>query len=167
MTPSISRRILALALTLFTATMSAVVPAAATEQAVFSGRVLSPDGVTPRGGVVVSLLNVETRETFSSTPTGDEGAFHIDTAPAGSYQVAAETPDGAFVAPGTFELQAGANKPLAFKLAPTASVAPAQSGGGGPDHSIWQYVVGSLVFIGALFVIDDSGEDVEEDASAF
>lgn len=168
MTPSISRRILALALALFTAAVSAAAPVAAAEQAVFSGRVLSPDGITPREGVVVSLLNVETREVFSSAPTGDEGAFRIETAPAGSYQIAAETPEGAFVASEALEIQAGANKPLAFKLAPGTThpeMAPARSSGG--NRQIWQYVVGSLIFVGAVFVIDDAGKNVEEDPSAY
>lgn len=168
MTPSISRRVLALTLVLFTATVSVVTPVAAAEQAIFSGRVLNPDGITPRGGVVVSLLNVESRELFSSPPTGDEGAFRIETAPAGSYQLAAETPEGAFVASEALELQAGANKPLAFKLAPgtaNPSLAPARSGGG--DRPMWKYIVGGLVFIGAVFAIDDSGKNVESPDSAF
>ena len=168
MTLSNSRRILALILTLFTAAMSAVAPVAAAEQAIFSGRVLNPDGISPRDDVVVSLLNVETREVFSSSPTSDDGTFRIETAPPGSYRLAAETPEGAFVAPGAVDLQAGANKPLAFKLAPgatTPALAPAASSGG--DRHIWEYVVGVLVFLGAVFVIDDAGENVEEEGSAF
>jgi len=89
-------------------------PRAWAADATLSGRVFGSDGSTPRAGVSVHLVRGEGEQVFSSTTSAD-GAFAIG-APAGSYTVLVDTPDGAFVHGQPVEVQAGANPPLALAL---------------------------------------------------
>ena len=170
MTPSYSKRVAALALTFATASLMIGTPAWSGDNALLTGRVLQPDGATPRSGVVVALLGDEALETFRSAPTGDEGAFKIDAAPAGAYTLVAETSQGAFVGAAQVDLTAGENPPLALTLQPQASIAtlaPAQSGTRNKLPTWATYSITGLIVITAVVLIDEVTEDVEDPASPF
>ncbi|NIM64124.1 MAG: hypothetical protein GTO30_21480, partial [Acidobacteria bacterium] len=125
-----------------------------------SGRVMETDGLTPRSGVVVALVDDENRLVYRSEPTNEEGAFQIDSAPAGGYKLLAETDDGAFLASNDFQLGAGDNKPVALKLTPAAqasnvTIAPGQAGA---ESSWWQWVIAGTIIIAGLLVVSDASE---------
>ena len=165
------RRGLALMLIATTGSMLLITSAWPSENALFAGRVFQPDGVSPRVGVVVALFDDESGKVFRSQPTDDEGAFSIDSAPAGSYAVVTEAPEGAFMAGEEVQLEQGANRPLSLTLTstpPAGTLAPAQASGSksGLSAPVKWGITGGII-IAALFVIDDLSEDKEETASDF
>jgi hypothetical protein len=83
-----------------------------------SGRVVAQNGADPRPGVVVTLFEPATERAFHSSPTDAKGAFSIDSAPAGSYSLVVETPEGAFLASDNLQLAPGVNRPLSLALKP-------------------------------------------------
>jgi hypothetical protein len=130
-------------------------PALAGSNAVFRGRVLDADGVSPRSGVVVTLVDESARKTFDSAPADARGYFRIDSAPAGTYAVVARASEGAFLAADAVTLNAGANKPLALALKAGA----ATEGGGTPPQNekmaSWlKWVIVGGIAIGGLIVAD-------------
>jgi len=88
----------------------------AADGAVLAGRVVDREGFTPRAGVVVRLVDVDSERSFASTPTGEQGAFRVEGAPAGSYAVLAETEEGKYLAADRIELAAGDNTPVQLAL---------------------------------------------------
>ena len=107
-----------IAVTLVLAMAFAFVPhvAMASVGASLSGRVFQADGITPRTGVTVSLVDDTTEGMWRSEPTRDNGGFRIEQAPAGSYTLVVETQEGAFISPEPVALQPGTNQPLALAL---------------------------------------------------
>ena len=172
MTPT-SRRPLALALALSLTILPLAVPAARADQTLFQGRVLQKDGITPRHGVVIALVDTETREIFRSSRTGEEGAFRIANAPAGPYAVVAETDAGAFLAAEYVQLTNGENRPLALILRPAEPsrvIAPGKAGAPGTglaDKVWWQWLVGGAIVVIALWAIDDATKSSETTATSF
>lgn len=83
-----------------------------------SGRVLTQSGVDPRPGVVVTLVAPASALAYRSSPTDARGAFTIDTAPAGSYALVVEAPEGAFLAASNLVLAPGVNRPVSLALKP-------------------------------------------------
>ena len=149
MTSPLTRRLLAFHLAIATFVFASFMPVVHAEQALLSGRVMEPDGITPRSGVVVALVDDENRLVYRSDPTNEEGAFEIDSAPAGGYKLLAETDQGAFLASNDFQLVGGENKPVALKLSPgeqnsNATIAPGQAGAGA---SWWQWAIAGSIIV--------------------
>jgi len=162
MSPS-TRRLMALQLAMATFVFASIVPVVHAENALLSGRVMETDGFTPRSGVVVALVDDDNRLVYRSDPSNDEGAFQIDSAPAGGYKLLAETDEGAFLASNDFKLASGENKPVSLKLtsgAPTsnATLAPGQTGAGGA--SWWQWAIAGSIIVAGLLVVADASESV-------
>jgi hypothetical protein len=170
MNASPGRRALALTLTLSTLWLLAAVPALPDDGARFSGRVFRSDGATPRPGVVVALVEPDSHRIYRSGPTNDEGAFAIDSAPAGTYTLLAEVEEGAYLAANSLELRDGDNRPLALALQEqpaNANLAPGQStaGGGFPTWAKW-LIAGGIVVLGAV-LISDATDEPETEVSPF
>jgi len=138
----------------------------------FEGRVFGADGVSPRPGVVVALFDEGSGGVFRSDPTDEAGAFRIDAAPAGSYAVVTEAPEGSFLAGDNVELASGTNRPLSLTLTatpPTRSLAPGQTQSGqksGPSAAVKWGITGGIA-LAALFLINELTDDSEETASDF
>lgn len=147
-----------------------VSPTWADTNAVFTGKVLESDPPTPMAGVVITLVDPSSEETFSSDETDDDGLFRVDNAPAGSYRVVAETPQGAYLASDAVNLSAGDNRPVSLSLNGAApnyqSGAGGQQtqGGGLPTWAKW-VIVGGIVVIGAAAVASVTSDDDETPAS--
>jgi hypothetical protein len=153
------RRAVAGALVVAIAAAVANLPAVAASNALFRGRVLDADGVTPRAGVVVALLDVEKKQSFESAPADDRGYFRIDAAPAGSYAVVARAKEGAFLAASSVALSPGENKPLALSLKSAGSGGAAGGGGAAAATrtaiSTWmKWVIVGGIAVGSLVVAD-------------
>ena len=167
MTSPMTRRLLAFQLALATFVFVSFAPLARADDARLSGRVMETDGFTPRSGVVVALVDAENRLVYRSDASNEDGAFRIDTAPAGGYRLLAETDQGAFLASDDFKLAAGENKPLALKLNPTVrtpntTIAPGQTGEG---STWWQWAIAGTIVAAGLLVVSDAGSTDEPAAS--
>jgi len=127
----------------------------------WGGRVYQPDRVTPREGVVVSLVGEQER-TFRSEPTRSDGAFTLDSLPAGTYSLRVETPEGVFVSDRSLEMQNGSNRPMALALGSFPGNAAQEQGIGGPGSRTTEYIVAGLVFVFALFIILELTDDANE-----
>lgn len=168
MAPSFFRRLVAGALVLTMTLLVANLPAAAGSSAVLRGRVLEADGVNPRPGVVVTLVDEANQKTYDSAPADSRGYFRVDSAPAGTYAVVARASEGAFLAADSVNLTAGENKPLALALKANAA-----AGGGGAENprgnkmSGWLKwtIVGGIV-VGGLIVANSIIKE-EKPASGF
>ena len=167
MTSPLSRRLLAFHLAVATFVFAGLVPLQAADNALLTGRVTESDGFTPRDGVVVALVDNDNRLVYRSEPTGDDGAFRIDSAPAGGYYLLAETGDGAFLASDDFSVAAGANEPVALKLTPAqnsnVTMAPAQASAG--STSWWQWAIAGTIVVAGLLVVNDAGSSDEQQSS--
>lgn len=164
------RSVLALCLTVSTAMTLVVAPAFAEDPASFGGRIFDSDGVTPRDGVTVTLVDTETHQVFRSKPSGSEGAFRIEAAPPGSYRMLAETGEGAFLAAEAVRLEPGRNRALALSLNASAEDPAGGSGTSAPADGmpLWaEIVVAGSIALGALLVIDELSSEVEQPASTF
>jgi hypothetical protein len=164
MTPSHCRRALAFALAVSTVLFLMPAPALAAGAADFAGRVFQSDGITPQSGVVVTLYDPGTEQTFSSLPTTGEGNFRISDAPAGTYSLVAETGEVAFLAAEELNLQAGSNRPLALTL----QTAPGYQSAGQPQTKIkpWaKWLIGGAIGVTALYLIYDVSEETDASPS--
>ena len=149
-----------------------VSPTWADTNAVFTGKVLESDPPTPRSGVVITLVDSSSEETFSSEETDADGLFRVDNAPAGSYRVVAETSQGAYLAGDSVDLTPGENRPVSLTLngaAPnyqsTAGAGGQQAQGGGlPLWAKW-VIVGGIIVIGAAAVSSVTSDEDETSAS--
>ena len=147
---------------LVTMTSSRVLMAGA--PSTLSGRVLMQDGVEPRPGVVVALVEPASEVAYRSSPTDARGAFTIDAAPAGDYALLVEAPEGAFLASSQMQLAPGVNRPVSLALkpgkqgeppapAPAPAAAPAEPKKGGPPT--WaKWVIAGAIVVGAAIVVD-------------
>jgi hypothetical protein len=129
----------------------------------WGGRVFETDRSTPQAGAVVSLRDGETDRTFRSEPTRTDGAFVIDSAPPGSYELAIETPAGTYVSDEPVQLQSGPNKAMALGLTSQAPYnAKQESGFGGSGSRTTEYIVGGIVSLLALLLILELSNDSDE-----
>jgi hypothetical protein len=146
---------------LVTLTSSGVLVAGA--PSTLSGRVLMQDGVAPRAGVVVALVEPASERAYRSSPTDARGAFTIDAAPAGDYALLVEAPEGAFLASNHMQLAPGVNRPVSLALKPgkqgeppaqpAETPAPAEPKKGGPPT--WaKWVIAGAIVVGAAIVVD-------------
>lgn len=155
---------------LLTLTSSGWLQAAAPSS--LSGRVLAQNGADPRAGVVVALVAKESEQAFRSSPTDAKGAFTIDSAPAGSYALVVEAPEGAFVASASVALAPGVNRPVSLALKPgkAGEAPPDQPAAAAPkkgDLPTWaKWVIAGGIVVGAAIVVDAVTKDNNE-ASSF
>ena len=145
-------------------------PVFAEPAARFTGKVLRPDGVTPRSGVIVTLVDAESHESFRSQPTDDYGTFRLNAAPAGTYNVVAEAVEGGYLAGRAVTLQSGTNRPISLTLNGTkpnfqTSTSTGQGGGKGIPDWVKLALIGGIS-LGAAFVINEVTEDTSENASS-
>ncbi|MCH7780290.1 MAG: carboxypeptidase regulatory-like domain-containing protein [Acidobacteria bacterium] len=167
MTSLVARRLLAFHLAIATFVFVCFVPVVHAESALLSGRVMETDGFTPRSGVVVALVDDEGRRVYRSDPTNEDGAFRIDSAPAGGYKLLAETDQGAFLASNDFRLAPGENQPVSLKLTPAdptsnVTIAPGQTGGG---KNWWQWVIAGTIIVAGLLIVSDASSSDEPQGS--
>lgn len=167
---SFVRKPVAFAMIACTVCFAAFSPALAAN-AVFTGRVLDSDGVTPRPGVVVTLVGDTPEHVYRSAPTRDEGAFRIETAPAGSYALIADTSQGAFLADGSLRLREGANNPLALTLngsaKPNYQGGPGGSPGAGGLPTWAKWTIAGVIGVAAVLLVIEATDDNETMASDF
>jgi hypothetical protein len=141
-----------------------------------TGRVLGANGADPRPGVTVTLVDTGTEQLYASAPTDARGAFSIATAPAGSYALVVQAPEGAFLASSNVQLAPGINRPVSLALkpgkqgepppatpAPAAPAAPKKSGV--PTWAKW--VIAGGIVVGAAIVVDALTSDSSNEASSF
>jgi hypothetical protein len=137
-----------------------------------AGRVMAQNGADPRPGVVVTLVEPGSERAYRSSPTDARGAFAIDAAPAGSYALVVEAPEGAFLAARNLELAPGVNRPLSLALKPgkqgeappSAPPPTAAKPEGLPTWAKW--VIAGGIIVGGAIVVDAVAGDSNE-ASQF
>lgn len=165
---SIVRRFIAASAVLSLALTSAAIPVPAGAGAVLAGRVTASDGASPRGDVVVHLLQEGRATAVTSAATDARGAFRMDPTPAGTYRVLVEAPEGAFLAGEAISLADGEDPaPVLLALRqeePPAEPAPAPPPApvaqeGLPTWAKWTIVGG--IAIGAAFVINEVTDEDE------
>lgn len=147
---STSTRVLSSVLAAAVAALLAPAPGLSADNAIFHGKIVAPDGVSPLEGVVVRLVDLETKAIFDSAVSNDAGLVRIETAPAGRYTLLARDGDEVFLGADVLKLDSGWNPPLALMLTgdvspgPVPALAPAASGGGG--FPLWA----NIVIVGAV-----------------
>lgn len=125
----------------------------------WGGRVFEADRVTPRSGVVISLVDASRKE-LRSVPTRADGGFALEGAP-GSYTLRVETEEGAFLSGEPVTLNAGVNKPMALALDRIDGKKDFGLGDEGVSRRT-EWIIAGAVTVFALFVLfeitDDDGE---------
>jgi hypothetical protein len=164
MTPSRFRSHVAVVALLAIATTMLLPATRAGVGASLSGRVFHADGMTPRSGVTVSLVDDGGNRTAQSHPTNGDGTFLIADASVGTYNLVVEAPEGAFVAPQPVALHSGANRPLALSVQaaqPNYQQQPGLGGGssarGLPTWAKW--VIAGGIAVVALVVIAEVNDE--------
>jgi hypothetical protein len=151
---------------------------AATSPTSLTGRVTT-DAAEPRAGVVVTLVEPASEKAYRSAPTDARGAFTIDAAPAGSYALVVEAPEGAFLASNNVQLAPGVNRPISLALKPAkggkqetpppapadAPPAPPPASKGPPTWAKW--VIAGGIIVGAAVVINAVTKDDEASPAGF
>jgi hypothetical protein len=175
MTWSSLRRPLAIAVVFGLVTLTSADLLLAGAPSTLTGRVVAQNGADPRAGVVVTLVEPASERAYRSSPTDARGAFKIDAAPAGSYALVVEAPEGAFLASGNLQLAPGMNRPVSLALkaaaegeappAGTKEAPPAKKQGELPTWAKW--VIAGGVIVGAAIVIDSVTKNEEASPSNF
>ena len=144
----------------------------AASNASMMGRVTGADGLEPRAGVVVALVDSRGEAVSRSKPSDARGSFAVTGAPAGSYRVVVETDSGAYLASNGVSLKAGENGPVSLSLKPATQNAqtdptvpppstpppppPADAGATPPPSGLQPWakwlIVGGIVVGGAIIV---------------
>jgi len=146
-------------------TVLAMVPASAWASpddgaAIVEGRVFANADGTPRTGVVVAVSAGEDAPVWESDPTGPDGAFRIEGAPAGEYAVLARDGEAVYLASANVPLRAGTNPPIALTLRP--DLAPAASQGGGMSSWGKWLITGTIVIVGGFLLNEVLKDDDAE-----
>lgn len=137
-----------------------------------TGRVMTQTGADPRQGVVVTLVEPATERAYRSSPTDARGAFTIDSAPAGSYALVVEAPEGAFLASNNLQLAPGVNRPVSLALKPGKADEEPAKATPPPDHQkrgvpTWaKWVIAGGIIVGAAIVVDSVTKDDNEASPA-
>ena len=153
------RRVVAGAVVLALFLAVANLPVLAADNALFRGRVLAADGVSPKPGVVVMLVDREADQSFESAPADERGYFRVDSAPAGTYRVVARASEGAFLAADAVTLEPGRNKAVALSLKTNAETKPSGTSASGTMEPWVKWVIVGGIAIGALVVADAITKD--------
>ena len=162
MSSSTLRRSTAVALLFGLVTLTSSGVLLAGSSSTLTGRVLTQNGADPRPGVVVTLVEPASELAYRSSPTDARGAFTIDSAPAGSYALLVEAPEGAFLAASNLQLAPGLNRPVSLALKPgrqgeppAGSTPPPAAGNKKGDLPTWaKWVIAGGIVVGAAIVID-------------
>jgi hypothetical protein len=85
------------------------------------GNVLAADGLTAVAGVSVKAANMQTRQVYTSQPTGQNGMYSLQNLPAGSYDLAVETSHGLYPADTLVDANAGKRLTVSLALKPVAA----------------------------------------------
>ena len=134
--------------------------------AVFQGKVVADDGVTPLEGIVVRIGVQATGAIYDSAPTNAEGAFRVDSAPAGNYAVLAQRGDVGFLAAENLELSDGENPPVAIMIRPANLLAPAQTTAS--ELPMWGKIgIGGTIAVLLWAVFDKTTEDGVDSETPF
>ena len=162
MSSSALRRSTALALIFGLVSLTSSGALLAGSPSTLTGRVLTQNGADPRPGVVVTLIEPASERAYRSSPTDARGAFSIDAAPAGSYALVVEAPEGAFLAASDLQLAPGVNRPLSLALKPGKQAQPpaeappqdpnAKKKGAVPTWAKW--VIAGGIIVGGAIIID-------------
>lgn len=172
------RRPIAIASILGLVTMTSSGLIQAGSPSTLSGRVVTQDGAGPRAGVVVTLVEPVSEKAYRSSPTDARGAFTIDAAPAGSYSLFVEAPEGAFLASSHVQLAPGVNRPVSLALKPgkqgepptepPAEPTPAPAAAPKSTVPTWaKWVIAGAIVVGAAIVVDAVTSDSNNEASSF
>jgi hypothetical protein len=133
--------------------------------ATLEGRVLAADGATPRPGAVVELAVDVDGPAWTSAPTGRDGSFRLEGAPAGTYALLVRDGEEVYVAAERFPVAAGSNGPVELSVQPR--LVPAQSGGSKiPTWGQW-LIAGGIAIGGAYLFEQVMKDDTEPSASPF
>lgn len=126
--------------------------------ALFQGRVVAEDGVTPLEGFVVRIGTEETATVYDSEPTGTDGAFRLDSAPAGSYAVLAQRGETGYLAAENVNLESGVNPPVSILIDTTAELAPASTTAS--ELPMWGKVaIGVTIAVLTWAIFEDTSEE--------
>lgn len=177
MSSTVLRRATAVALVFGLVTLTSSGAALAGSASTLSGRVLTQNGADPRPGVVVALIEPSSEQAYKSFPTDAQGAFTINTAPAGSYAIAVLAPEGAFLAASNVQLAPGVNRPLSLALKPgkqdqpatppaTPAATPPPAGQKGQLPTWAKWVIAGGIIVGGAIIVDAVTSDSNE-ASSF
>ena len=101
-----------------TALASTAPVAPATRAAEIRGSVFSGDGLTAIAGVSVKAANMETHTIYTSSSTGSDGIYKLTDLPAGSYDLAVQTPQGLFAADALVEAMEGRRTMVSLAIRP-------------------------------------------------
>ena len=88
------------------------------------GNILAADGLTAVAGVSVKAANMDTRAVYTSTTTGQDGHYTLKGIPAGSYDLAVETPQGLYAANLLVDVDAGRRTAVSLALQPGVQQPP-------------------------------------------
>ena len=83
-----------------------------------SGNIFQPDGATPLQNAVVRLVNKETGDVLTSTPTDASGYYEFTEAPAGDYTVEVEIGAGYYNLDRSVRLGAEDTASISFTVQP-------------------------------------------------
>lgn len=98
--------------------------------ALIHGIIYRSDEVTRLSGAMVTAINVKTGRRYSSVHTGTNGAYEIAGLPAGTYDIAIDTPDDhLYVTDGLLELHENQRLMLSLSLKKNGGAVP-----GGPSQ---------------------------------
>ncbi|MBD3868539.1 MAG: carboxypeptidase regulatory-like domain-containing protein [Acidobacteria bacterium] len=134
--------------------------------AVFQGKVVAEDGITPIEGVVVRLGVEETGTTYNSEPTNGYGAFRLESAPAGSYAVLAQRGDVGFLTAENITLADGENAPVSIVISTAVELAPAQTTAS--ELPMWGKIgIGATIAVLTWAIFEDTSEEGADSATPF
>jgi hypothetical protein len=85
---------------------------------VIRGNVASADKATPIAGARVYAVHLDTKQVFTSSPSGAKGEYSITGLPFGYYDIAVETTDGLFLANRVINAPAGERVEISLMLGP-------------------------------------------------
>jgi hypothetical protein len=124
--------LLLLAAWLLPSGLSRAVAAGEEGPALIHGIIYRGDEVTRLAGAQVTAINVRTGRRYSSVYTGTNGAYEIAGLPAGTYDIAIDTPDSnLYVTDGLIDLSGNQRLLLSLSLKRKAGAAPGAPSTGG------------------------------------
>ena len=130
--------------------------------ALFQGKVVTEDGVTPVEGVVVRLALKETGTVYDSNPSTTDGGFKVDNAPVGEYEVLAQHGDVGYLTAESVNLKEGENKNVSIVI----QVAPAQTTAS--KLPLWgKIAIAGTIIILTAAVFDKTGDEGNDSVTPF
>jgi hypothetical protein len=126
-----SRNVLNLSLCLVLSASLSGLPSLAegpgSDLAALEGRIIASEAATPVAGVVLQATRPGSEAVFRSEATDEAGRFALRDLPAGTYDLAVETPQGVYQSPATVTLAPGQSEQVLLGLAPAKNEDPEDS----------------------------------------